>query len=290
MAQRGVAVAVSTEAWKAGARHTGDAANITAYLCNDSTLLSVAATNAVGEILLPGPVASGRYLVTLTANERLVNHQRVMFVSVTSGVVLPDVEVISNELRGARAVTITVLTPGGVPVAGMSVAIYNSGQTDVVALCVTDASGIARLQGTTSLPYLDDGSCKIVCSLAFYSVTNPTSLTVDGAETVAITATPTDPTLADASYQAITGTARRINGDSYVNGKVVVRTDTKEQVVDGVAVSGMECKVTIGADDTFIIVAQIGAAIIAKIYDDGTVVAEKQFTVTDNPTATWESY
>lgn len=291
MAQYGVAATVSFEAidTSTGDRKTGNAANITCELSHNGAKC-VAATNAAVEILHADNSPSGRYALTLTANERRNNHTRVIAESSTLGVVCSDVPILSDQLRGTNMITITVLTPGGTPVAGMSVAIFNGGLTDVIALCVTDASGIARIQGTTSTPFLDNGVVAIVCSLPFYAVSNPYYLTVDGAETVAITATPTDPSLDDANYQAITGTALRLNGDPYVYGKVKVRTDQKEQTVDGVSISGLTCEFDIAADGSFVAVAQRGAAVIAEILDEGEVVQQKAFTVTAAATATWDSY
>lgn len=281
MAQRGVSITVSTEAWKSGSRLTGDAAQITASYSNDGASPSVACTNAVSEINLPGPTASGRYSLVLTAAERLANTTRVMFQSSTPAVVLPDVLIVSDRLQGARAVTITVLTPGSVPVAGMSVAIYNSGQTDVVALCVTDASGIARLQGATSLPYLDDGSYKIVCSAPFYSVTNPTDLTVDGAEAVAIEATPVTPSVPAANLCTVYGYAKRSDETVVSGARIVAKLSTQAHVANSTVFSRKEATALSNSSGYWEIVLERGATFNITVTDGATAAMSITVTIPD---------
>jgi len=290
MAQFGVSHKVTFDAWSAGSRLPGDAANISVQLSQDGAK-GVASTNAPAEILKADNSPSGRYQLTLTANEAAYNTTRVMPDSVTSGVICPDTFILRDQLRGARAVTITVTEADTTPIADVSVAIYDSTQTNVVALCETDAAGVARILNTTSLAYLDDGSYKIVCSKTGVNFPNPTSLTVDGAETVSIEGEVISPSTATAGYQTISGTALRGDGTPYVSGKVVFATNIAEQTVDGVSASPEEWTAEIDADDgTWEIQAQCGLSVVGKLLDDGNPAQMKTFTVTDAAAAAWSTY
>jgi hypothetical protein len=280
MAQRGVSVTTTFDAWYGGSRKTGDAANITVDLHQDGGA-GVQSTNACAELAKSGGGGSGRYKVVLTAAERQYNHTRISPRSATSGVECGDVSIYTDAQIGARLVTITVTEADLTPIAGVSVAIYDSTQTNVNLLCVTDASGIARIQGTTALAFLDDGSYKIVCSKAGVNFTNPTSLTVDGTETVAIEGTLVDPGTPSANLCRITGYAKR--GDETVIEGALVKITLKDRPMIGdlTVFSPKEVKAASDATGYFEIDYEQGATVTVSIMDGQTTCASFSVTIPD---------
>jgi len=280
MAQFGVSHKITFDAWYGGVRKTGDAANISVQLSQDGAK-GVASTNAAAEILKADNSASGRYQLTITANEAAYNTTRWMADSVTSGVVCTDGFIVRDQLRGARQVTITVTEADTTPVADVSVAIYDSTQTNVVALCKTDAAGVARILNTTALLYLDDGSYKIVCYKAGVNFTNPTSLTVDGTETVAIEGTVVDPGTPSANLCRISGYVKRGDETVILGATVKITLKDRPLIGDLTAFSPKEVSATTDASGYFEIDYERGATVTVAIMDGQTQVTSFAVTIPD---------
>lgn len=81
--------------------------------------------------------------------------------------------VAASAISATNQTTITVQTAGGTPIPDVGVTIKNSAQTATVRIKRTDANGQVVIA-------LDDGSYKILLSLAGYTFTVPETLTVSG--------------------------------------------------------------------------------------------------------------
>jgi len=237
MAQRARPCHAYASAWKAGDIFDADASLITAYISKDAATPAVASTNPVTKIVLPD-LLKPRFAVLLTANERTSNSTLVAFYSSESGVRMGDSVIINDTLQGANPVTITVLTSLGVPVVGMQVSIKDNAATNVLCSCLTDAAGVARLVGTTDLPYLDDSPAltpyKVVCYKGGAQTANPTDLLVSGGTALAITATVLSPTAPTAGCQTIYGTVKHGDLSGALGAKILAIPVDENQIVGGV--------------------------------------------------------
>lgn len=100
MAEKNVSITVTTQAWDTAnnTRKTGDAANITAEISQEGAKM-VAADNSVTEILRVDNSASGRYKLTLTADEMDADDVRISFWSSTADIEVEDVHIVTQELE-----------------------------------------------------------------------------------------------------------------------------------------------------------------------------------------------
>jgi hypothetical protein len=174
----------------------------------------------------------------------------------------------SDQRTGAQPVNVTVKTSLGAPIPGVVVDIYNSDMSIMIAKCVTDSLGIAKLQNTTYMPYIDNGSYKAVCSKLNVVTPNPTSFTVNNIQAdVPIVGAVTVPPTPGSNLCAIYGYAKRLDETIVPGALVVAKLTLKSFVKNSTAFSHKEVNATSDLNGMFTINLERGAKLDLKIWD-----------------------
>jgi len=205
--------------------------------------------------------------LTATSNQDAVRGGMSEIATIATGIV--EIKSYTSDQRtGAQPVNITIKTSPGAPIPGVIVDIYNSDMSIMVAKCVTDTLGVAKLQNTSYTPYLDNGSYKAVCSKLGTTIPNPTSFTVNNVQAdVPIVGAVTVPPTPGSNLCSIYGYAKRLDESIAPGALIIAKLALKSFVKNSTAFSHKEVRATSDLNGRFTISVERNAQIDLQIRD-----------------------